>query len=150
MINARCETVATSAAFRSAFQKRRCLIPADGFYEWKKVGGAKQPYAITTDAPPFVFAGLWEGWKDPAAEQWVHTYTIITGPANAATAEVHDRMPVILPEEHWAGWLGETDGADLQAMLQPYPAEHTRLWTVSKAVGNVKNDTPDLFVPNPA
>ncbi|HYH36733.1 MAG TPA: SOS response-associated peptidase [Azospirillum sp.] len=150
MINARRETVATTAAYRTAFQKRRCLIPADGFFEWKKVAGGKQPYAITTDAPPFVFAGLWEGWKDPATEQRVHTYTIITGPANAATAEVHDRMPVILPEEHWGAWLGEVDGADLGAMLQPYPAERTRFWPVSKSVGNVRNDSADLLTPNPA
>ena len=71
-------------------------------------------------------------------------------PANAATAEVHDRMPVILPEEHWAAWLGETDGGDRQAMLQPYPAERMQLWTVSKAVGNVKNDSPELIAPHPA
>jgi len=149
MINARCETVATTAAYRSAFQKRRCLVLADGFFEWQKAAGGKQPYAITTNAPPFAFAGLWEGWKDPATEQWVHTFTIITGPANAAVAAVHDRMPVILPEEHWAAWLGDERGSDLHSMLRPFPAERTCLWPVSKAVGNVRNDSPELIAPNP-
>ncbi|WP_264657533.1 SOS response-associated peptidase [Azospirillum canadense] len=148
MINARAEGVAERPAFRSAFKKRRCLVPFDAYYEWRKVDGAKIPHAIATDSNgPDAFAGLWEGWKDPANGEWLHTFTIITTEANDATRAIHDRMPVILPPARWSAWLGEEEASpgELQAMLVPYPSAHMRVWRVSKDVGSVKNDRPDLI-----
>jgi putative SOS response-associated peptidase YedK len=105
-INARAESVDTAPSNRQAFEKRRCLIPSDGFYEWKKVLGGKIPYSISMkDGAPFVFAGLWEGWKDPANNEWLHTCSIITGEPNEFAAADHTRMPIILPEEHHDAWL---------------------------------------------
>ena len=144
MLNTRCE----KATFKSAFRKRRCLVPADAFYEWKKVAGGKQPYAVTTtDNGPFGMAGLWEGWKNPDGA-WEHTFTLITTKANAAVAELHDRMPVILPPAAWPAWLGEEEASkqELLALLRPY-AGSVRLWPVSRDVGNVRNDRPDLVEP---
>ena len=106
LINARAETVATASAFRKAFAKRRCLVPGDGFYEWKKVGKEKRPYLIAmADGEPFTFAGLWENWKDPSSGEWIRTFTIITTEANDLVRELHDRMPVVIgPDERdfWA------------------------------------------------
>jgi putative SOS response-associated peptidase YedK len=108
-------------SYRQAFKKRRCLIPADGFYEWKKVGGGKVPYSIgMKDDSPFVFAGLWEGWKNPASEEWLHTCTIITGEPNELVAQIHTRMPVILGEEHYDPWLSNQAGKEV---LVPFPAD---------------------------
>jgi putative SOS response-associated peptidase YedK len=105
-INARAESVDTAPSNRQAFEKRRCLIPSDGFYEWKKVLGGKIPYSISMkDGAPFVFAGLWEGWKDPVNNEWLHTYSIITGEPNEFAAADPTRMPIILPEEHHDAWL---------------------------------------------
>jgi putative SOS response-associated peptidase YedK len=105
-INARVETVDTAPSYRSAFKKRRCLIPVDGFYEWKKVLGGKIPYSIQMkDDSSFVFAGLWEGWKPAESEDWLCTCTIITGEPNDLVRQIHTRMPVILPEEHHQAWL---------------------------------------------
>jgi putative SOS response-associated peptidase YedK len=99
-INARMEIVDTAPSYREAFKRRRCLIPADGFYEWKKTPGGKIPYSIgMKDDEPFVFARLWEVWKPPGTEEWLHTWTIITGEPNELVREIHTRMPVILPEE---------------------------------------------------
>jgi putative SOS response-associated peptidase YedK len=118
-INARGETVDTAPSYRQAFEKRRCLIPADGFYEWKKVVGGKIPYSIgMKDDAPFVFAGLWEGWKDPATQEWLHTCTIITGKPNELVAQIHTRMPVILGEEHHEAWLTNQAGKEV---LVPSP-----------------------------
>ena len=153
LINARSETLATTSAFRDAFQRRRCLIPASGFYEWQKDGKARVPYAIVpTDAPFFAFAGLWENWRDPAQGEnapWVRSCTIVTGEANALLAPIHQRMPVILPEDAWAPWLGEAPaGADeLSRLLKPYPAERMRLYPVSTRVNSVKNDDASLPLP---
>ncbi len=97
-INARVETVDTAPSYRQAFKKRRCLIPVDGFYEWKRVGGGKIPYSIQMkDDSPFVFAGLWEGWKDPTKNEWIHTCTIITGEPNDLVREIHTRTPRSVP-----------------------------------------------------
>ncbi|MCW2242516.1 putative SOS response-associated peptidase YedK [Azospirillum canadense] len=148
MINARAEGVADRPAFRSAFKKRRCLVPFDAYYEWRKVDGAKIPHAIATDSNgPDAFAGLWEGRKDPDSGEWLHTFTIITTEANDATRAIHDRMPVILPPDRWSAWLGEEEISPdaLQAMLSPYPSTHMRVWQVSKDVGSVKNDRADLI-----
>ena len=128
-INARVETVDTAPSYREAFKKRRCLIPGDGFYEWKKVLGGKIPYSISMkDDSPFVFAGLWEGWKDPANDQWLHTCTIITGEPNEFVRTIDTRMPVILPDEHHESWLFGEAGKEV---LVPYPADRMKAWPVS-------------------
>lgn len=151
MINARAETVASNGAFRTAFQQRRCLILADGFYEWRSEdrGGkkpVKQPYRVTlADAAPFAFAGLWEHWKNPETGEPLESCTIITTEANATLAPVHHRMPVILPNEAHAAWLDPASpGADLQRLLAPYPADGVTVFPVSMAVNSVKNDDPSL------
>ena len=147
-INARVETVDTAPSYREAFKKRRCLIPVDSFYEWKRVVGGKIPYAIgMKDDAPFVFAGLWEGWKDPATDEWVRTCTIITGEPNELVAQIHTRMPVILPEEDHAKWLGETEDGDLKALLKPFPADQMRIWRISPRVNSPENNDPDIITP---
>src|SRR5262245_23949721 len=122
-INARSETVATTRMFRDAFQARRCIVPADLFYEWKVLVGGKQPYAIARqDGQMLAFAGLWEGfrWSDGAVTR---SFTIVTTNANADVADLHSRMPVILEPEDWPAWLGEVDG-DPATLLHPSPMGH--------------------------
>jgi putative SOS response-associated peptidase YedK len=132
MINARAEAVAILPAFRDAFKVRRCIIPASGFYEWVQTDAAKQPYAIVPEGEPlFAFAGLWESWRDRAAgesAERIRTCAIITGEPNELVAPIHNRMPVILPREAWAQWLGEESvtAAELQALLKPLPADRMR------------------------
>ncbi len=148
MINARAESVADRPAFRAAFRYRRCLIPADGFYEWRKVNGRKQPYLIQhRDASPFAFAGLWEHWEREGSV--IESCTIITVPPNPLVAELHDRMPAILPEEDYALWLDPhvQDKRRLLPLLRPYPAERLEAFPVSPRVNNPRNDDPDLVVP---
>ena len=136
----------SAASYREAFKKRRCLIPADGFYEWRTFGGTKIPFAIAMkDDRPFSFAGLWEGWKDPATEEWLRTCTIITSDPNELVAQVHTRMPVILAEEHHAKWLGEIEDGDLKELLKAYPAEEMKMWPISQRVNSAKNDDPSLL-----
>jgi putative SOS response-associated peptidase YedK len=149
-INARSETVATSAVYRSAFKSRRCIVPADSFYEWKKLGEgpkpAKQPYAIArADGAPLSLAGLWEGWKNPAGE-WQHTFSILTTTPNETMADIHTRMPVILDLKDVPLWLGEVEG-DHAALLKPCPASWLKTWKVSADVGNVKNNHEKLLDP---
>jgi putative SOS response-associated peptidase YedK len=146
-INARGETVATAPAFRAAFRKRRCLVPASGFYEWKKLaGGGKQPYLIQMrDGSPFSFAGLWERWDKGEAP--IETFTIITGEPNSLAAELHDRMPVIIGPEDYDAWLTATDTTIPQALLQPFPSQLMTAYPVSTKVNSTKNDTPDLIEP---
>ena len=148
--NARCEDVENKPAFRDAFKRRRCLIPLDNFYEWKQVGPKeKQPYAIALkEGALMAMAGLWETWRSPAKET-IRSATIITCPPNELVAELHDRMPVILPPEAWPVWLGEepADTQRLKALLKPYPAEGLAMWPVDKRVGNVKNNDPSLIEP---
>ena len=150
LINARAETVAEKPAFRSAFRHRRCLVPADGFYEWKKVTPKeKQPYFITLkDKAPFAFAGLYEWWI-PREGPRLETFSIITCAPNALVAELHDRMPVILGPESWSAWLGEQllSPDKLKSLLKPFPAERMESWPVDKRVGSVANDDPSLIVP---
>ncbi len=152
-INARSETVATNNIFKDAFERRRCLVPADAFYEWKKLGSkTTQPYAIVAEPGAlFAFAGLWERWKSPADDSIVRSFTIVTGKPNPLCAPIHDRMPVILPPEVWPLWLGETDAdaAAMLALLTPYPSERMRVYPIGPRVGNVRNDTPDLLDPLP-
>jgi putative SOS response-associated peptidase YedK len=143
-INARAETVATAPAFKAAFQKRRCLIPADAFYEWTGEKGAKQPHAIAMkDRHMFAFAGLWENWKDPATDLWLRTFTIITTTANEAISDLHDRMPVILPISAHEEWL--TANTDVRWLLRPYPAEKMEHWMVDKRVNGPKFDYAEML-----
>lgn len=148
-INARAETVATAPAFRAAFKKRRCLVPASGFYEWKKLAdGDKQPYFIgLRDGAPFAFAGLWERWDKGEAP--VETFTIITGEPNSLVAPLHNRMPVILEPDHYEPWLAAADPAIPQALLQPFPAQLMTAYRVGKRVNNARNDDAAMMEPAP-
>jgi putative SOS response-associated peptidase YedK len=149
-INAKAETVATSAMFREALKRRRCLIPADGFYEWQKIDAkTKQPYAIALkDSAPLAFAGLWERWTDKATDQALETYTIITTEPNELTAPIHNRMPVILAPRDYERWMAPADSAQLPVdLLRPFDADAMTSWKVSAAVGNVRNNSPELCVP---
>ena len=142
MINARSETVATSRAHRSAFQSRPCFVVADGFYEWKKTDGGKQPYHITTKAnAPFAFAGLWE----PKSIAPQDTFTILTCEPNELCAQVHNRMPVMLSRNDWEAWL-LTPGERVK-LLRPFSADQMEMWPVGKAVGNPKNTGSELVEP---
>lgn len=146
--NARAETVADKPTYRQAFRRRRCLIPADGFYEWRRVGKRKQPYCIApTDGEPFAFAGLWERWERD--ETVVESCTIVVTTANATIAPLHDRMPVILARADEARWLDPalTDPAILQPLLMPCAPERVRVWLVGTAVNRPDTDGPDLMVP---
>jgi putative SOS response-associated peptidase YedK len=148
-INAVAETVATKPAFRDAFKSRRCLVPADGFYEWKKVDAkTKQPYRfVMADGSPMAFAGLWERWNDPTSGEAVRSFTIVTTEANELCAPVHNRMPVILDAADHPTWLGETPATplELQALLRPFPAERMEAHMIGARIGNVKNDDPALI-----
>lgn len=139
-INARVETVTTAPAFREAFKRRRCLVLADGFYEWKKLdskGKEKQPYRfVLKSGEPFAFAGLWEYWKKGDGPA-ITSCTIITGPPNELAATIHDRMPVILPPESYEAWLSGTAGTEV---LKPFPASLMKAYPVSTRVGSPKND----------
>lgn len=150
-INARADTLDAKPAFRDAWRAgRRCLVVADGYYEWRQPD--KQPFAIAlANRGPMAFAGLWETWRVPDGGE-IKSFTIVTTSANPLLAPVHDRMPVILATEHWPAWLGEFEAsqADLRALLKPYPAELMATWPVDRRVGNVRNDSPDLFDPLPA
>jgi putative SOS response-associated peptidase YedK len=148
--NARAETVAEKPTFKRAFRQRRCLVPADGFYEWKAEGKAKQPYFITLkERAPFAFAGLWESWRPNDKSNEVETFTIITTAPNAIVAPLHNRMPVILAREDWPLWLNEEpDSANpVRALLRPFPDAQMTCWPVSRAVNQVANDTPELVEP---
>ena len=149
MINVRAETLAEKSAFKSAFKKRRCLIPADGFYEWRKNAadpkkGKKQPFFIhRPDGKPYAFAGLWEVWRGPERDQEpLRSCTIITTTPNDAMAEVHDRMPVILPSSAWDTWLDrDNDDLDLLGqLLVPSAPGLITMHPVSTQVNNVRND----------
>jgi putative SOS response-associated peptidase YedK len=144
MFNARAETLKEKPAFRAALAKRRCLIPADAFYEWKAGSTPKQPYAIKLAAGgPFCFAGLWENWKRPDGT-WLRSCSIITTGANRAMAALHHRMPVILAPEDYALWLGESDG-NSDALLRPCPDQWLEIYPVDPKVGKVANDDPSLL-----
>lgn len=149
-INARSETAATSRMFADSFARRRCLVPADAFYEWQKDGATKIPWAIgMADGSPLVFAGLWEGWRDPADGSIVRSFSILTTAANDVLRPVHDRMPVILAPDRWALWLGDepADPERLQSVLLPAANETVRRWQVSARVGSVRNDDARLLEP---
>jgi len=148
LINARADTVAEKPAFRAAFAKRRCLIPADGFYEWQAVAGkAKQPYRIhQADGAPFAFAGLWEQWQGPEAR--VLTFTIVTTDANDRLRPIHDRMPVLLAPPDYAQWLDPATPAEAaRALLRPAPNEALVAEPIGTRINNVRNDDPSCWDP---
>ncbi len=147
-INAKSETITTNASFREAFIRRRCLVPASGFYEWARLDAkTKQPYAISLkESPLCAFAGIWERWKDKATRQTLETFSIITTGPNELTAAIHDRMPVILPRRDYRRWLAPFDAARPPVdLLRPYPAREMAAWKVSTAVGDVRNNSADLI-----
>jgi putative SOS response-associated peptidase YedK len=146
MINARSDSVATKPSFRTAFKRRRCLIPADGFYEWKNEGKTKQPYLIElTGGELFAFAGLWESWR--GADPPIESCTIITTEANELLSELHDRMPVILSPNDYQPWLdpANEDRESLERLLDPYPASQMRYIAVSTTVNNARNEGPECI-----
>ena len=150
MINARGETVGEKPAFRSAFKRRRCLILADGFYEWKKEDGQKQPYYVTkTDEQPFAMAGLWEVWKNKQTDEVVQSCTIITTAANKFMQPLHDRMPVILDADNRQLWLDKEfeDRSHLESLLQPLAEDALRKRPVNKIVNRPINDSPECIAP---
>jgi putative SOS response-associated peptidase YedK len=169
-INARSETAATSGMFRAAFAKRRCIVPASAFYEWRAVSGderradpgderravsgderradpgGKTPFAIArADGEPMAFAGIWEGWRSPEGDI-LRSFAILTTTVNQQMSALHARMPVILQPDDWAAWLGEA-GGDPAALLRPLPDGVLTLWQVDRRVGNVRNDGPELLNP---
>lgn len=148
-INARSETAAEKPAFRDPLKFRRCLIPADGFYEWKRTGTAKQPFCFeVNDGELFAFAGLWDGWKN-AEGQWIKTCSILTTVPNAVTATVHDRMPVILDRESYDLWLdpGITNAQVVSELLKPYDARLMRSYPISTRINHVANDDEECSKP---
>lgn len=148
LINARSETVTEKPSFRNAFKRRRCIIPADGFYEWQKRDNGKQPMFIhATDKRPFGLAGLWEMWSDPDGSM-LQTCTILTTQPNEMMAQIHNRMPVILEPEDYDMWLDPGDDPE-QALhlLRPYPAAKMEAYPVSTTVNNPRNDAPECIEP---
>jgi putative SOS response-associated peptidase YedK len=141
--NARAETIATAAMFRSAFAFRRCLVPADAWYEWQATVAGKQPYAFArTNREPVALAGIWEGWKAEGTGKVLRS--LITTDANPLAATVHDRMPVVIAPEDWPLWLGEAEG-DPASLLHPMSEGVLETWPISTAVNQVMNNTPELL-----
>jgi putative SOS response-associated peptidase YedK len=150
LINARAETLAEKPSFRKAFQERRCIILSDGFFEWQRIPGSRGPsipYVFRRkEGLPFAFAGLWEVWKHPDGA-WLKTCTIITCAANEVVRPIHDRMPVMMNGSEAWNWLSLTSRKDLEAMLQPYPADEMVSYQVSTQVNRPDPDHPDMIKP---
>lgn len=151
LINARSETIAEKPSFRTAFKSQRCLIPADGYYEWKEIAGQKQPYFIRrNDGEPFAFAGIWDRWRPRFAvdaSELVTSCSIVTTTANLLMEQLHDRMPVILPADKWDEWLDSTTPPDsLQNLMIPAPPEEWNMATVSRMVNNARNEDPRCVI----
>lgn len=148
MINARSETVASKPAYRGPFRNRRCLVPANGFYEWKQTADGKQPYFITLGSGGlFAFAGLWDHWQGPDGDE-ITSFTVMVTSANEVVRPIHDRMPVILGPDDYLSWLGEAGAPSrtkLAIMLRPYPAELMRAYPVGRGVNSPANDSADLL-----
>ena len=148
MINARKETVLEKNTFKKAVASRRCIVPFDGFYEWKKTPSGKEPYRIiTTDQEIFTVAGLWDKWVNEKGEE-VFSFTLLTQDPNTVVGEIHDRMPVILRKDQEDLWLSDDlSPQQLVDMLEPYPDEYTKAYQVSKSVNNVRNNSAELIEP---
>ena len=143
--NARAETIATAGMFRSAFASRRCLVPADAWYEWQATTAGKQPYAFARiGREPVALAGIWESWKAEGTGKVLRTFCLITTNANPLAATVHDRMPVVIAQEDWRLWLGEAEG-DPASLLHPMPDGLLETWPISTAVNKVMNNAPELL-----
>jgi putative SOS response-associated peptidase YedK len=150
MINARVETAASSPAFRVAFRRRRCIVPADGFYEWQRIDRLRQPYLIRRPSgEPLSMAGLWSLWPDPATGDWVLSCAVVTTAADERMAGLHDRMPALLDPSMWDPWLDPTltDPAALRGLLAQAPAGALELVAVSTLVNSVRNEGPALIEP---
>lgn len=146
LINAKSETVAEKPSFRSSFKSRRCLVPADSFFEWKK-DVHKTPYRILMkDERPFAMAGIWDLWSPPGSDP-VYSFSILTTTPNELMAGIHDRMPVILHEEDEKRWISALPPNDLLDLLKPYPSENMKAYPVSKLVNSPRNDTIEIFTP---
>lgn len=149
-INARSETVATKPMFRDSFARKRCILPADGFYEWEPKDAGRTPHWVfRADGFPMAFAGIWSTWKDPSTGELVRTCAIITTKAQGSISKIHARMPVILDPSVWDAWLdrGLTDPSEAERLLQPIASDILMERSVSKRVNNVRNDGPDLIEP---
>ena len=146
MINARSETVAEKPAFRNAFQKRRCIIPADGFFEWQREGKQRIPYHIhLEDREPFAMAGLWERWNSPQGDS-LESCTILTTTPNKVMEPLHDRMPVILAQDQIATWMNSsTSVGELKSMTLPYPADQMHAYPVSSLVNSPRHNSPECL-----
>src|ERR1700742_4607467 len=149
MINAKAETITTAPAFREAIKYRRCLVPADAFYEWQKLDAKnRQPFAIAMrDGKPYALAGLWEKWKDHKAGTELLTFCVITTDPNKVVEVLHDRMPVILPAKDYDRWLRADPEHPPVDLLRAFDADKMTAWKVGKEVGNVNNDSPELMEP---
>jgi putative SOS response-associated peptidase YedK len=150
LINARAETVARNPSFRASLLGRRCIVPADGFYEWRREGRARQPFLIRPrDGRPLSFAGLWAPWRDPVSGEWLLSSTVITTAANETVGRLHDRMPVILPPATWRAWLDPQlrDGDALEHLLNKPQARPLELVAVSPLVNSPHNEGPALIEP---
>ncbi len=148
-VNARCEGISATGLFKHAYRYRRCLIPIDGFFEWKDIHGTgtlKQPYAIAMKSgEPFALAGIWDTWRDPKTDEDIRTFCVVTCPANEMMSTIHDRMPVILHRQNYDRWLSsEPDPSEL---MKPFPAELMTMWPIDRKVGSPKNDTADVLDP---
>ena len=145
-INARSETVARLPLFKEAFARRRCLVPAAAYYEWRHDPSGKTPFAIARrDDEPVALGGMWEEWRSPEGET-LRTFATLTTDANSPLSLIQERMPVIIDRDNWKIWLGEEEG-DLAALLRPLPANRLRIWPVDRKVNSVKNDGPELLEP---
>jgi len=156
LINARAETAETSPAFRTAFERHRCIVPADAFYEWRRhrdpaTGRVvrSEPFAVRReDGDLLALAGLWSSWRDPATAARLYTCTILTTDPNQLVARLHDRMPVVLDPADWDAWLGEsTPRQKIRALLRPVPLDGLAAYAVSPAVNNVRSEGPELLAP---
>ena len=156
LINARAETVESSPAFRTAFARHRCIIPADAFYEWRRERDPatgkiirSEPFAVRrSDGEPLALAGLWSSWRDPDTAARLYTCSILTTDPNELVARIHDRMPVVLDPTDWDAWLAqETPPKELRSLLHPAPVEPLDAYAVSPAVNNVRNEGPELLAP---
>jgi putative SOS response-associated peptidase YedK len=144
-INARSETVARSPLFKEAFARRRCLVPAAAYYEWRHDPSGKTPFAIARgDGEPVALGGRWEAWRSDG--ETLRTFATLTTEANSSLALIQERMPVIIERKDWPIWLGEENG-DVIALLRPLPADQLRIWPIERAVNNVRNDGPALLAP---
>jgi putative SOS response-associated peptidase YedK len=151
LINARAETLADKASFRSAFRRRRCLVLADGYYEWRVVAAGKQPYFVyAASRAPFGMAGLWETWRDPVSGEPLESCVIVTRPAAGRVLEIHARMPLIIPPDGHGAWLDPATTADDQriaALIADDTAVSLAAYPVSRRVNNPRNEGPDLAAP---